>query len=406
MGARPMARVATTPLFALEMGENGGLVVFQDIDDVSAFIGHQSSSAAGKAINSVGGNMHDRFVNARNSAADFRNSNIALQTLKNNFQEAFAPSNNIPFPTADSEFGQWLKSLEDSDGEFAVRAALSLYANARLSVDLNDRPSLLGAVAFAARHFGLKAKDQAPSERSFKAMLHRLEGQQQKLAEDSEALLDRLYGGMLEARSTFSERTDRERSIYKRAAKRASVRMKARFEELTKNLEQAHADIRAVEETYSTQLGLQAPVAYWREKRERHLDKRTQYQSTLMCYAMGALGLGGWGLFEIASRVQSATQVTPGTIAYAALGVLLTTILFWGGRLLVRLFVSEHHLALDAEERETMVHTFLALQLKQQVDQKDLPLILGAIFRPTADGIVKDDAAPEIGLASLLSKIK
>lgn len=89
---------------------------------------------------------------------------------------------------------------------------------------------------------------------------------------------------------------------------------------------------------------------------------------------------------------------------YGAMGLLATTAFLWAGRILVRLFKSEHHLAIDAEERATMVHNYLALQLKQQVEPKDLHLVLCAVFRPTADGIVKDDAAPDIGLASLLSK--
>jgi hypothetical protein len=53
-----------------------------------------------------------------------------------------------------------------------------------------------------------------------------------------------------------------------------------------------------------------------------------------------------------------------------------------------------------------MIMTFLALAKSQSVDEADRKLILTALFRPGSDGIVKDDAAPEVGalLATLLRK--
>lgn len=77
---------------------------------------------------------------------------------------------------------------------------------------------------------------------------------------------------------------------------------------------------------------------------------------------------------------------------------------FWATRILVRLYMSEHHLAIDADERATMALTYLALMERGAVEEKDRALILAPLFRPSSDGIVKDDAAPDMSPAGLLSK--
>jgi hypothetical protein len=67
--------------------------------------------------------------------------------------------------------------------------------------------------------------------------------------------------------------------------------------------------------------------------------------------------------------------------------------------------MSEHHLAVDSEERATMVKTYLALTEKNAADEKERALVLASLFRPTSDGIVKDDAAPDMSPAALLSRV-
>jgi hypothetical protein len=67
--------------------------------------------------------------------------------------------------------------------------------------------------------------------------------------------------------------------------------------------------------------------------------------------------------------------------------------------------MSEHHLAIDSEERAVMAKTYLALTKDKAADEKDRSIILTSLFRPTADGIVKDDAAPELSPGALISKV-
>jgi hypothetical protein len=88
-----------------------------------------------------------------------------------------------------------------------------------------------------------------------------------------------------------------------------------------------------------------------------------------------------------------------------AFAILTTSIAFWIGRVLLRIYLSNQHLATDAEERMTMVMTFLAMARKKVLADTDRPLILAPLFRPGSDGIVKDDTSPDTALAALLGNL-
>jgi hypothetical protein len=75
--------------------------------------------------------------------------------------------------------------------------------------------------------------------------------------------------------------------------------------------------------------------------------------------------------------------------------ILLATLSFWFIRLLVRIFLSNLHLENDAAERVTMAKTYLALIRDGSLPKGDnISTILAALFRPTGDGIVKDEGVP------------
>jgi Family of unknown function (DUF6161) len=83
----------------------------------------------------------------------------------------------------------------------------------------------------------------------------------------------------------------------------------------------------------------------------------------------------------------------------------LSTVAFWIGRLLTKLYLSEHHLRNDAEERATMTTTYLALTSEGAAADADRHIVLSAIFRATPDGIVKDDGPSDASVQGLLSKL-
>ncbi len=75
--------------------------------------------------------------------------------------------------------------------------------------------------------------------------------------------------------------------------------------------------------------------------------------------------------------------------------VLVGVLGIWAVRLVVRMWLSNAHLSTDAEERVTMVQTYLALiEDGKMTKDEDRALVLTPLFRPAADGLVKDEGLP------------
>lgn len=70
----------------------------------------------------------------------------------------------------------------------------------------------------------------------------------------------------------------------------------------------------------------------------------------------------------------------------------------------MRLYLSEHHLSVDADERAVMAKTYLALVNEDKADKEDRHIVLETLFRHSTDGIVKDDASPPFPPSNLMTR--
>ena len=121
-------------------------------------------------------------------------------------------------------------------------------------------------------------------------------------------------------------------------------------------------------------MALQAPVDYWTTKASGHRTDLTKSRSRLLLFA----SFGGGGLVIallllpwLAGVVAAGAQGPESTVIYlkyVAAGAILTTIVFWIGRVLLRIYLSDRHLLTDAEERVAMIKTYLALSNEGKVD--------------------------------------
>jgi hypothetical protein len=153
---------------------------------------------------------------------------------------------------------------------------------------------------------------------------------------------------------------------------------------------------------------LQGPVEYWKLRASQ--NQMSSHRALKILVPFGIVSIVT--LYFLYDKAAGHLPATGTDIPYAALfkatafAILMTTIAFWISRILLRMYLSGHHLANDAEERRTMIMTFLALAKNKSVEEADRKLILTALFRPGSDGIVKDDAAPEVGtlLGALVRK--
>lgn len=170
---------------------------------------------------------------------------------------------------------------------------------------------------------------------------------------------------------------------------------------------EAVASINATEAAFKEKMKLQASVTYWTEQAVKHRKSESKVRWTLFIYML----LGVPALIFVISALAQLAGEAQGPMAniqyvkYGTIGLLATSLMFWIGRLLLKVMLSERHLAIDAEERTTMVMTYLALTDAGKVEPADRGLALNALFRSGSDGIVKDDAAPDSQIAALLARI-
>jgi hypothetical protein len=68
-------------------------------------------------------------------------------------------------------------------------------------------------------------------------------------------------------------------------------------------------------------------------------------------------------------------------------------------------FLSERHLALDAQERHAFIRAYIALLEAGHItgqNRDEAQIVFQALFRPTQDGIVKDDGVIDPSVSAML----
>lgn len=163
----------------------------------------------------------------------------------------------------------------------------------------------------------------------------------------------------------------------------------------------------ATDAAFTEKMALQAPVEYWENKARAHRKAENEMQGWLWLYFplafMLIVGLfGGVGYYLLNTPVRS---LPPGIYIVASAGLASAAgMLFWIGRLVTKLYLSQHHLRQDAEERATMTTTYLALTAEKAASDGDRSIILNALFRNTPDGIVKEDGGLDPSIAAALGR--
>lgn len=160
------------------------------------------------------------------------------------------------------------------------------------------------------------------------------------------------------------------------------------------------------ENSYKEGMKLKASVTYWTDKSRGHENAAKRYRNFLIGFACFLCPLILGGLFCLAKHLMSIPVGTTYAVyvVFALFSLIVCTVPFWMARVLTRLFLSEHHLSIDSKERAVMAKTYLALTAEGQATEAERHIVLGALFRPTTDGIIKDDAAPDFLPSAMLSK--
>jgi hypothetical protein len=209
--------------------------------------------------------------------------------------------------------------------------------------------------------------------------------------------------------TTFDKSAASSLSAADDAAKQLFINLRKYSDHQTAEQELAFSELEnqldGTRNAYEKFMELEGPVRYWRGRGRENLRSAKRVRNFLIFYAFLATGVL-YFLFDHAAKfIPAEGQSVPYAALFkvGAFTLLVTTAIFWIGRILLRVYFSDRHLAKDAEERRTMIMTFLALAKKNNVADDDRKLVLSAIFRPGADGIVKEDSGPDTAAATLIA---
>lgn len=139
--------------------------------------------------------------------------------------------------------------------------------------------------------------------------------------------------------------------------------------------------------TYDQKLALQSSVSYWTNKKKGHTTAVIGFAAaTGVTAILSALLV--WFLIDH----YLAIPISEAKLSGFAIPVIFSTMGVWMTRLLSKIFISNLHLRTDAEERVTMINTYLAiLRDGQGLEDDQKRLILTTLFRPSATGYIADD---------------
>jgi len=162
---------------------------------------------------------------------------------------------------------------------------------------------------------------------------------------------------------------------------------KSKFDE---ELTAAKSELENITKTYDDKLALHAAVKYWGIQQKSHNNKAIWFAIALGIMTLVVIfTIVGFSYLTLDAPLK---EIHLSKIFTAAA---LTTFGIWLIKILANIFMSHLHLSTDAQERRTMIHTYLALTRKGQgPKEEDRQLILQTLFRPSATDMVKNDQGP------------
>jgi hypothetical protein len=180
------------------------------------------------------------------------------------------------------------------------------------------------------------------------------------------------------------------------------------------------AEFEALKDLFHTQLRLRAPVALWEGRETDHRKASKVAFIAFVALSVLAIGLGllvphKMGDLIAASfytQVCNAADPTACTREFSAKGPLMLSgllvvmsVTLWMVRLQYRIYLSERHLTLDASEKKAFAETYLAMKEGANVDPASEAIVLASLFRPTQDGIIKDDeGSVDLSAAAIIAR--
>lgn len=374
-------------------------ISIEDWDDLIAFLrkesaywdwlGNEETNAGG-----AGRAIKDQWSSMLNTANDWKNRGRAIGEAHQIISDLVSGS----LPHHEGEIGALVLDIRSGVGE-AEAAWAAAFATSRIPLDQVRSPVALRGVMLTA----------FPDFQKAASLEKRLRQERANYRSSLRSAMSSVQAFQSESERDWQTILARAKGLGIRALRRSRYRWNDTGRLWSKRADDAVASIQNTENTYSHFMQLRAPVDYWTGKGSEHSAEKVKAYKNLRNYFIGLTLLLLVAFISAGCLVVSVHDAANEPVALyvlisAGLAV-LSTIGFWIGRLLTKLYLSQHHLKTDADERTTMIKTYLALTEKGAASDADKQIILGALFRPTADGIVRDDGPPDLALQSIAARM-
>jgi hypothetical protein len=383
------AEPSAAPLFSLDLGANGGILEPTSIDELKTWItkevGFWISLRRAQAGNLKAPLEHaiqplDQALAKANEAEQLATRpddgpmKAALKNAHDHLHDAYI---NRGLIHSNTPVARKIVTFEPA------RALSYLYAflapgNQRF--EALNKGSWRGFLEGMADCYGVGCLDGASLEAEREAL--------QSLWERAETLLGE--------KRRVADELHREFTSTAEAIKVTRSAQQEAFNELLESAQSGHQELldthgkemESLHAAFRESMALRGPVEYWKSRAATHTKKA----SGLMRWMFGSMAVLGAALISAAAWVFATIHEDGKPDAWkVAVLVLLGVLGVWAIRLIVRMYLSNAHLATDADERVTMVMTYLALlEGGNMPSDEDRTLVLAPLFRPASDGIVKD----------------
>lgn len=311
-------------------------------------------------------------------------------------QSAFSNQYRGTLRYSESPAGRHILDIAETAGGAAARFAYALETKIVQPSGIRTAEDFRGAILYVAPEL------QRPGELATR--LGRERSNLRSLLRDTEA---RVEAVQLEQEQAVSDLAARARHL---AARDFWRRRKLWRTERTARADQdakMTVEMEALKNAYNESMRLQAPVQYWNDKARAHQTaERRAVVHLRWFFPLAVVGLGASFGGAAALLLKEQSGSVPTTIYFILSTGLaaIAAVTFWIGRILTKLYLSEHHLRHDADERAVMTTTYLALTKEKAAEESDRQIILSALFRATSDGIVKEEG-PDLSVATLIAKL-
>lgn len=215
---------------------------------------------------------------------------------------------------------------------------------------------------------------------------------------DLASLKNRFDNDLSTLRAALEQTTEQSKQIGSEHASEVSAHSKT-FSDLLQTCQDEWNDLKRI---YDVKLGLLAPTEYWGSRASQYKKQAWWFTAAFAIALALLIGLFAWlGIGELKnSKAESVTLVVLPVIVPLFAGV-------WVLRILGRQLSESLMIMKDAQERETLVKTFLALMRddttgKSVVKDEDRALILQALFRQSR--VTATDDSPPINTIEAIFK--